>query len=553
MYYFHNKDKKSHGGLLNRLKRIKVYKNKHIPDRYLKANRLDRLRLLAGIIDTDGHKSHKDAYEVTFKSKQLSEDLKKLATSLGFYASLNSKIAKMKREDGSVYKCEVYRVGIYGTHLSDIPCRVKRKQVIGVPGPTRGRKTPERTGFKIERVEDGRFFGITLKDNPYFLLADGTIVHNCGKISKLKNLFSMSQEVMRKGFRRVGTPILFGTSGDIGKEGRDLKDMWYSADVHKLKRFFFGGWMGVDGFVDEYGNDLKEEAIRWIIYERKRRESLSTKEYNDFLQQYPLTVQEAFTSNDDQGLGNQAKINSQLTSLAENPVKAKRGYFRLDTEESVIFVPDNRGQCIIYEDPVPGVKNQYVAGSDPTDHEIEDTRNASSLSTFIMKKPSGIDPPKIVFEYTDRPNIPRDYYEQALMALIYYNNTRILIERNKAGMITYFDERGFKHLLQPSPQGLTRLISSNTFAVGLYLTKSVKKYTEELIEEYIEDYSEYIPSRELLEEFKDYGVANTDRVSALAMTLVLLREDKSKTRDTSSPKFQIATLKRTNGKLTYTR
>ena len=379
------------------------------------------------------------------------------------------------------------------------------------------------------------------------------VADEAGKIGKLKNLFSMSQEVMRKGFRRVGTPVIFGTSGDIGKEGRDLKDMWYSADVHKLKRFFFGGWMGVDGFVDEYGNDLKEDAIRWIIYERKRRESLSTKEYNDFLQQYPLTVQEAFTSNDDQGLGNQAKINSQLTSLAENPVKAKRGYFRLDTEESVIFVPDNRGQCIIYEDPTPGVKNQYVAGSDPTDHEIEDTRNASSLSTFIMKKPSGLDPPKIVFEYTDRPNIPRDYYEQALMALIYYNNTRVLIERNKAGMITYFDERGFKHLLQPSPQGLTRLISSNTFAVGLYLTKSVKKYTEELIEEYIEDYSEYIPSRELLEEFKDYGVANTDRVSALAMTLVLLREDKSKTRDTSSPKFQIATLKRTNGKLTYTR
>jgi hypothetical protein len=379
------------------------------------------------------------------------------------------------------------------------------------------------------------------------------VADESGKIGNLKNLFSMTQEVMRKGFRRVGTPILFGTAGDIGKEGRDLKDMWYNADIHKFRKFFFGGWMGVDGFVDEYGNDLKEEAIRWIIYERKRLETLSTKEYNDFLQQYPLTVQEAFTSNDQQGLGNQAKINTQLTSLAENPVKTKRGYFRLDTGENVVFVPDNRGECIIFDDPQPGVKNTYVSGVDPTDHEVEDTKNASSLSMFILQKQSGLTPPKIVFEYTDRPNVPRDYYEQALMALIYYNDTKVLIERNKAGMITYFDERGFKHLLQTSPQGLTRLIASNTFSVGLYLTKSVKKYTEELIEEYIEDFCELIPSRELLEEFKDYGVANTDRVSALAMALVMLREDKSKARTKDDRKFAVATLKRQNGKLVYTR
>jgi len=525
-YYYGNNYSRDHGGIRNRLKRIKVYNNKHIPLRYLKSNRLDRLRLLAGIIDTDGHKAkNKEQYEVTFKIKRLSEELKELCISLGFYASLNKKIATMKREDGSIYKCEVYRVHIYGSNLSDIPCKVKRKQSNGSP-KVKGRKTPEKTGFKIEKIEDGEYFGIRLKEDPYFLLHDGTIVHNCGKISNLKSMFSMANEVMRVGHRRSGIPLLFGTAGEVSKEGKDLKEMWYNAEIYKLKQFFYGGWNGI--IVDQFGNDLKEEAIRWIVYERKRREGLSQKEYNDFLQQYPLTVQEAFTSNENQGLGNQVKISKQLQSLYENPVKEKKGYFKLDKDENVVFHPDNRGACIIYEDPDPSLKNTYCASADPTDHEVTDTSGLSSLSMFIMKKSNGIQPPKIVFQYTDRPNIPRDFYEQALMALLYYNKCKILIERNKSGMITYFDERGYKYLLQTTPQGMTRLIGGNTFNIGYYRTKASKQYGEELVCEYIEDYCEYIPCKELLKELQSYGVINTDRVDALQAGLMFLREDKTK-------------------------
>lgn len=357
------------------------------------------------------------------------------------------------------------------------------------------------------------------------------IADEAGKIKNLRNLFSMSNAIMMKGFRRVGTPILFGTAGDIGKEGKDLKEMWYNSDIHKLKKFFFGGWMAVDGLVDECGNDMKEEAIRCIVYERKRREGLSTKEYNDFLQQYPLTVQEAFTSNETSGLGNQIKLNQQINSLIENPPVTKKGYFRpilsgnqiIDVE----FKPDNRGYCIIYEDRKPGMKNYTISGVDPTDHDTSDVTGLSELSMFIMQKQHGLEPPKIVFEYTHRPNVPRDYYDQAMLALIYYNNTKVLIERNKAGMITYFDERGYKYLLQTTPQGLSRLIPGNTYNIGVYLTKGVKQYSEELIAEYIQDYCELIPSRALLEECQQYGAKNTDRVSAFAMCMILLREDKT--------------------------
>jgi len=127
------------------------------------------------------------------------------------------------------------------------------------------------------------------------------VIDEAGKISNLRALYSMAEPVLKKGFIRVGTPVIFGTAGDIGKEGAELMNMWYNADAYLFKQFFFGGWMGV--MVDEYGNDMREETIRAIVYERKRREALSSKEYNDFIQQYPLTAAEAFASNAEVGLG----------------------------------------------------------------------------------------------------------------------------------------------------------------------------------------------------------------------------------------------------------
>lgn len=376
------------------------------------------------------------------------------------------------------------------------------------------------------------------------------VIDEAGKIINLKTIFSMSQEVMRIGTRRVGTPVLFGTAGEVGKEGAGLKEMWYNSDIYKLKKFFFAGYHGL--IVDEFGNDMVEDAIRFIVYERKRREGLSQKEYNDFLQQYPLTVQEAFTSNEQQGLGNQMLITKQLNSLYENPIKEKRGYFKLDKDETVVFSPDHRGKCIIYEEPDPIYKNQFVAGCDPTDHE-SDQVGLSSLSMLIMKKHDGITPPKIVFQYTDRPNAPRDFYEQALMALLYYNKTKVLIERNKFGMVTYFDERGYKHLLQTSPQGYTRLIGGNSYNIGYYRTPGAKKYGEELIIDYVQEHSAYIPIKELLQELQEYGVKNTDIVDAFAATLMMLKEQgKVKTGIASNeanniPKFG---MERLNGKIT---
>jgi hypothetical protein len=186
------------------------------------------------------------------------------------------------------------------------------------------------------------------------------VIDEAGKIPNLRQLYSYAEPTLKKGFIRVGTPVIFGTAGDIGKEGAELMNMWYNADAYDFKQFFFGGWMGV--MVDEYGNDKREEVIRSIVYERKRREALSSKEYNDFIQQYPLTAAEAFASNAEIGLGNKIKISKQREWLLNNPIFSKKGDFRPDANGKPKFIPSPNGKSTIFEEPTESIRDLYLSG-----------------------------------------------------------------------------------------------------------------------------------------------------------------------------------------------
>jgi len=171
------KEQKGNNIYRDSLKEINVLNNKHIPKEYLIDSRENRLQLLAGLIDTDGSlnivRGHYDSYEITQKNKVIAEGILELATSLGFYASLNAKKATMKRHDGTMYSCEVYRVKIHGD-LSVIPCKIERKRCPKVER----RVNSSRFGFKIESIGEGNYYGFAVDGNNLFLLADGTVVHN---------------------------------------------------------------------------------------------------------------------------------------------------------------------------------------------------------------------------------------------------------------------------------------------------------------------------------------------------------------------------------------
>lgn len=347
------------------------------------------------------------------------------------------------------------------------------------------------------------------------------ICDEAGKIANLPQMWSYTEDCLMQETRRAGIPIIFGTSGDVGKEGAGLREMWENCDVYKLKRFFFAGWMGLA--VDEFGNDRKEECIRWIIYQRRKREKLNTKFYNDFVQKYPLTWEEAFTDNTRFGMGDPIKIDAQIASLTINPPIASRGYFK-EENEKIVWFPDRFGACIVYEHPIVGKRNGYIGGCDPAD--IDDVfEEASDLSMYIMALQDGLSKPRIVFEYTDRPRELNNYYQQALLAIRYFNDCRLLIERQKGGrMISYIKDNGFNQLLMTTPESIKRLVPSRSVSIGIHMDNYAKEYMRGVVNEYVDEHPDCIPSIPLLRELKVYGTKNTDKAMAFGITVIGLKE-----------------------------
>jgi hypothetical protein len=386
-------------------------------------------------------------------------------------------------------------------------------------------ETNPETKVKKPKGNQSDIWVVAPTDNAYEgRMLNKWVCDEAGKISNLRTMWTYTEDCLMQETRRVGMPIIFGTSGDVGKEGKDLKEMWKDAEIYKLKRFFFAGWNGLA--VDEFGNDLKEECIRWIIYRRHELAQAGDESLlNVFIQKYPLSIHDAFNYTNAAGIGHRERIQTQINSLETNPPEKKKGFFRRNAASEVEFVPDPKGKAIMYEETQPHLKNIYVAGIDPADHD-DVFDEASDLSMYIIKRRQGTEPPRIVFEYTDRPDKAEDFYDQAIMALTYYNKCRALIENNRYRMISEMDTKNFKHLLAYTPTGITRMFGTRSTTAGIRMTPAVKEYLRQLLQEYVKYYCEFIPSEELLQEFMVFGAKNTDKAMAFGIALIYLKDDK---------------------------
>ncbi|MFH2073992.1 MAG: terminase TerL endonuclease subunit, partial [Pseudomonadota bacterium] len=78
-----------------KLRLLGLYGNKHIPGRYLRASRDQRLSLLQGIVDTDGYISPVGDCEITLCNERLSGDVAELIRTLGYKCTIRESDAKM--------------------------------------------------------------------------------------------------------------------------------------------------------------------------------------------------------------------------------------------------------------------------------------------------------------------------------------------------------------------------------------------------------------------------------------------------------------------------
>lgn len=152
---------------MQKLRHLRVLANKHIPHRYLTGSRSERLEMLAGLLDSDGHLSGQ-GYDFINKNRNIADGAAFIARSLGLAAYVVS-----CKKSCSGFTGRYWRVSISGdTHK--IPCRVARKKAM----PRLQKKNVLRTGMTIEDAGFGDYFGFEIDGDRLFMLGDFTVTHN---------------------------------------------------------------------------------------------------------------------------------------------------------------------------------------------------------------------------------------------------------------------------------------------------------------------------------------------------------------------------------------
>lgn len=167
----YNKNKTYINPFLNVLKNNNLINDKHIPLIYKCNSSENRLKLLAGLIDSDGS-LYNNSFDFIQKSEKLIDDIIYLCRSLGF-ACYKSQCKKWYMYKGEYIEGDYFRITISGD-TERIPTLIKRKQA----KPRKHIENVLVTAIKVKHVGRDNYYGFTLDGNCRYVMGDFTVTHN---------------------------------------------------------------------------------------------------------------------------------------------------------------------------------------------------------------------------------------------------------------------------------------------------------------------------------------------------------------------------------------
>lgn len=357
-----------------------------------------------------------------------------------------------------------------------------------------------------------------------------------GKFEKpedILEIWRIQRTCLMVGRKFVGKAIIGSTVNPLDKGGRNYRSLWDMSNPNDrnsngrtksmLYRIFIPAYEALEGFFDKYGNPVIDNPDQPIIgiddeeinigaktYLKNERKGLSgdSNELNESIRQFPFTAEEAFRDSTKSSLFNISKIYEQIEynqDLYPDPVvKGNFIWAGGKQDGSVMFKPDVNGRFRVTWMPPQNLRNKVdiergkkcpgndwlgVGGVDSYDLDATvDGRGSKGAfhlyNKFNMEHPSNM----FVLEYASRPPLARIFYEDVLMASVFYGY-KILIENNKYGIARYFETRGYDEYLMDRPDHLksTARVAVKTKGIPSNSQDVIQAHAQ-AIESYIHDY-----------------------------------------------------------------
>jgi len=248
--------------LKQQLKKYNLIDNKHLPIEYLVNDRETRLKVLAGIIDSDGSvraNGHEIRISQGPKNDRIITDMLILGQSLGFSCSVSSGVNQWTHvfEDGSTEKrYSTYReLTLTGEFLYEIPTLLPHKKLNKFDDEVSRFRCSSFMQSSIKVIPDkyGEYVGWQLEGNGRFLLGDCTTVHNTPEGQSIGIVMNLALSTLVT--RRIPTVVV----KEIIESSKNIifiND--YDGINDKPKIFLNGILMGITENADEFINEMKD-------------------------------------------------------------------------------------------------------------------------------------------------------------------------------------------------------------------------------------------------------------------------------------------------------
>ena len=411
---------------------------------------------------------------------------------------------------------------------------------------------------------------------------DLLIYEEAGSNPVLRKSYIKGKALIYIGGSKFGIRLAGGTGGDRGPALEGLRDMYYHPEAYDVLPFYHNytadsKWVYTGYFIPAYigavidnGRDAngtvrqlldKRGYCLWKNYKEQLdvdRATLidSPKALIEHCAEYCYNAEEAFNL---EGTNKFNKVNiaeqlTQIRALKKGP-KLERGYLEYVYKENVHqpqnitgfkWIPnqnsalqilehplwtlppeiDNDGK-VIWQPPSEPIKDLYVIGVDGIDigasQTSEYTKKPSDFCLTILKRAYGVEEPKFVGLYKDRPNDVRECFKIAIKLAQYYHAV-INVEATRQHIISYAREKKMLQYFMRRPRAtLSDAIKNTNKQYGTPATAAIIDHQTDLIADYVNDYCHLIWFEEMLEELNNYNDANKrkfDIVASVGMAML---------------------------------